>query len=132
MNVAGGAHWEAGLGRGRAEGWGSGGRGMPRSGEGGEDDGHGELVDELAVEEEALPAAPFHREAHALVEADGAGVVSHHGELEAVQAVRGGPVLRVPEQAGADATAGRVSADTDHHVGGAPAPAERAAGQLEV
>jgi hypothetical protein len=34
--------------------------------------------------------------------------VGHHGELEAVQAVRGGPVLRVLEQPGADAEAGRV------------------------
>jgi hypothetical protein len=49
---------------------------MPRSGGGGKDGGHGELVDELAVDEEALGAAAFDRETHALVEADGAGVVA--------------------------------------------------------
>ena len=42
---------------------------MPGSGGGGEDDGHGELVDEPAVDEEALRAAPLHREPHPLVEA---------------------------------------------------------------
>ena len=105
---------------------------MPRSGGGGKDHSHSELVGELVLDEEALGAAAFDCEAHALVEADGAGVVGHHGELEAVQAMRGRLFFGLLQQAAPDAPAGRVSADADHHVGGGPAPAERAAGQLQV
>src|SRR5262249_4378466 len=55
---------------------------------GGQEGGHGELVDELAVDEQAFGAAAFHRETHALVEAGGARGVGHHGEPAAGQ---GGP-----------------------------------------
>jgi hypothetical protein len=45
--------------------------------------GHVEFIDKLAVNEEALEAAAFDREAHAQVQPDGALVMGHNGELQA-------------------------------------------------
>src|SRR5260370_261583 len=87
----------------------------------GENGGHGELVDELAVDEQALDAASFDAETHPYVEADGPAVVRHHGELQPVQAMRGGPVPGAAQQGGADAAAGRAGEHAAHHVGGGPA-----------
>jgi hypothetical protein len=67
--------------------------------------GHVQLIDEVAIDEEALAPAAFYREAHSLIQFAGTLVVCHDGELEAVHSVCRGPQLQLPEQSGADSPA---------------------------
>jgi hypothetical protein len=74
-----------------------------------QDHGHIQLVQELAVDQQALHPAAFVDEAHALIQGDCPAIVGHHVELDPMQATGGRPALCLLQQSSADASAGTGS-----------------------
>ena len=89
-----------------------------------QDHGHIQLVQELAVDQQAPHPAAFVDEAHALIQGNCPVIVGHHVELDPMQAAGTRPALCLLQQSSADAFTAHLGQNTDDDMGRGPAPPE--------